>query len=163
MEAVASLSGLADSGMRGCGIALVHALQGGGHEQISLLHAVVLSFQQAPGSGEPPAATGHFASQEEAEGQPECAPGGSRHIAQAQAFLMRTGPDNGAVLVPTGQVGGHRQPLKVLNLQWRVEIRRRQLSVGVSPFLSPEGLAALFKGFHFGYKLSQISSGAAGA
>ena len=75
---------------------------------------------------------------------------------------MRTGPDVGAVLVPTGQVSGHRQPLKVFNVKRRDVIRSRQLSVGISPFLSPEGLTALIKDLHCGYVLSQISSDAVG-
>jgi len=67
VEVAADLGGLAKGGARLCGVAPGHALQGGGHQQISLLYAVLVSVEQPPGSGEPPAAGGHFASKKKAE------------------------------------------------------------------------------------------------
>jgi hypothetical protein len=121
-EAVADVGGLAEGGTCGRGVALAQALECQWHEQISLLHTVLVAVEQPPGPSEPAIATGQFTLDQVAEGQPECAPSGSRSISQAQALVMRPRPYIGALAIPADQMSGHRKPLKVLKLKGRVVI-----------------------------------------
>src|SRR6266704_2160500 len=82
---------------------------------------------------------------QEAEGQPERAPGSSLRVAPAQELVMRTRPDVGAVVVPADQVGGYREPLEIVWLERDPPVRGRQLGVRVRPRLSPEGRPALIE------------------
>jgi hypothetical protein len=142
-EAVADLGGLTEGGVRGRGVALGKALDREGHEQVPLLHAVqVAVVQQPPGPGEPAAAAGQLAPVQQAEGQPERAPGGTPRVAQPQPPVMRARPDVVAVGVPAQQVRGRGEPLQVLRRERALPVGRRQLREGVRPRPPSEGLPA---------------------
>jgi hypothetical protein len=53
---------------------------------------------------------------------------------------MGTGPGLLAVGVFARQVGGHREALEIIGLKGHLTTRGRQLGVGISPLLPPEGL-----------------------
>jgi len=139
-EAVADLGGQPEGGVRGRGVALGKALQRQRYEQIPLLHAVQLAVvQQPPGPGKPAATAGQLAPVQQAEGQPERAPGGTLRAAQPQPLPMRARQDLVAVGIPTHQVGGLGQQLQILRGKRGLPVGRRQLVEGIRPRLPLQG------------------------
>jgi hypothetical protein len=123
-EVVGDGGSLVKRRVRGRVVAVVHMLEGGGHEQIAPLHAVlVVVVEQALGTGEPAAAARHLALAEEREAQPERAACGPRNVAKAQVRVMRLRQGVGAVTVPAEQLGGHREPFEVLRPERRLTRR----------------------------------------
>jgi hypothetical protein len=142
-ESLGDLGHPGEGGFRGRGVAPLHALERDRHEQVALLHAIEWAVLEQPmGPGEPAAAAGHLAPEQQPEAQPERAPRRARGIAQTQALAMRTRPLVGALAVPADQIRGRRQTLEVFDFERRLVSRGRQVSVGVSPGLPPEGLPA---------------------
>ena len=79
--------------------------------------------EQPLSPGQPAAAAGHLALEEQPEGQPERAPCGSRYVAQAQVLVIRARPEVSAIIVPADQVRGHGKAVEVLRFKRRVAVR----------------------------------------
>jgi hypothetical protein len=92
-EAVTDLGGHAAGGIRVGGVGR-HGPERNQEQQIPLLDAVQpLVIEQPPGSGQPAAALGLLAPEQQEEGQPEAAAGGAGDVVQAQPLAMRTRPE----------------------------------------------------------------------
>jgi hypothetical protein len=154
-ETLADLGRLTEGRIRARGVPLRQGLERDRYQQIPLLHAVVLAgFEQPPHPTQPAATTGQLALDQETESQPEPAPGGSHLIAQAQALLIPTAPDVGAVAIPADQVSRRRQPLKIRRLQRCLVIRQRELGIAVRPGVMREGVPPQLKDLRPGHALS---------
>jgi hypothetical protein len=94
---------------------------------------VLAVVEQPARPGEPAATARLLTPEQQAERQPERAPGGPDGVAEAQALVMRTLPHGGAVVVTASQVGGGREPLEVGGLQRRLAVRGRQRVEGLRP------------------------------
>jgi hypothetical protein len=99
----------------------------------------VASFvEQALSAGEPAAASGRFAVQEQHEALPEAASGGADRVAEPQTFLMSARPCQSALVVPAKHVGRDRQPLEVVDFERCVLVRGQKQGVRIPPVLSAE-------------------------
>jgi hypothetical protein len=154
-EAVTDLGGLAAGGIRAGGV--------GGHgperdqgQQISLLDAVQpLVVEQPPGSGQPAAALGLLAPEQQEEGEPEAAAGGSSGVVEAQPLAMRTCPELIALVILARQVRGGRQPLEILGLKPRRVARGGELGIRLRPRLRIKGLPPPLQSAGHGHTLSR--------
>jgi hypothetical protein len=139
-EADTDLGGLVEGCVRGREVALGAGPQPDGHQEISLFRAVELSFvDQSLRPRQPATRPGHLPPVQQFDRQPERAPSRSRRIPQAQALLMRTLPRRDALGVPTDQISGRCDPLKILRPKRRLVIRGRQAFICVRPGMPAEG------------------------
>jgi hypothetical protein len=115
-------------------------------QQIPLLDAVQPPVvEQPPGSGQPAAALGLLAPEQQEERQPEAAAGGPGGVAQAQPLAMRARPEIIALVILARQVRGGRQPLQILGPKPRLVVRSSELGVRVRPSLRGERLPSLIE------------------
>ena len=106
------------------------------HQQVAALHAVLLGVvEQPPGPGEPATAARFLALEQQRQTQPERAPRRSTRFAPVQVLVVRSHPGIGTRIVPAEQLCSYRQPLQILDLEWRFPISRRELDVGGAPVL----------------------------
>ena len=125
-EMFADLRGLSETRRGGVKVALEQQADGGGVAQISLFDAVQVAIvQQSLPPVDPPAAAGQLALVQQHEGRPERATGRTADVADQQALAMRTPPDIDGLLVPADEIGGHPQPLQILQVEPSLPIRRR--------------------------------------
>src|SRR4029453_18399188 len=94
---------------------------------------------QRRGRGTPAAGAGQLAPVQQAEGQPERAPGGTLGAAQPQPPPMGARQDLVALGIPTHQVGGLGQQLQILRGKGGLPVGRRQLVEGIRPRLPLQG------------------------
>ncbi len=154
-ETPADLGGPAEGGARGRGIAARHTLQRGRQKQIPLLDTVQIAVvKQPPGPGEPAAAASQLTPVQKREAQPERAPGRPRRITKVQPFVIRPRQDARTVVVPAGQVSGHRKPFKILRRKRYLMIRGRQPGVRIRPGPPSKGPPAPIECIGRGHTLS---------
>ena len=124
----------------------LEAFQSDRNEQVAALRAIKVTIvDQLLGSGEPATAAGSISTAEQPEGQPERAPCAARHLAESQAFVVRAGPDFGALAGSAGEVGSEGQLLQVIEPEWRLLLRCQELFVGSAPCLPAELRATAFQ------------------
>ena len=75
------------------------------------------------------------------ERQPKRAARSACRVTATQTRAMGPRPQTGALVVPPEQVGGHRQPLEVLDAERTLLVSDRQLGVGVNPRLATKRVA----------------------
>jgi len=155
-EAVTDLGGHAAGGIRAGGVSSRQGPERNQGQQIPLLDAVQpLVVEQPPGSGQPAAALGLLAPEQQEEGQPEPAAGGAGDVVQAQPLAMRARPEIIALVIPTRQVRGGRQPLEILGLKPRRVVRGGELGIRLRPRLRIKGLPPLLQSAGHGHTLSR--------
>ncbi len=141
-------------------------------QQQAALHAIVVAVvEQVLSARQPAASRCHLPTLEQAEAEPERAPGRPPRIALAQALvvgsLARGRPD----VVLAGEVRRHRQPLQIVDTQRRSPVGGRQLDVRIpprptlerAPARDPAARSPLPSISHRGRRRHQVRSGSHGA
>lgn len=118
MEPVADLGRLREGGVGSHGIAAEHGLERRRHEHVPPLHAVQVVFvEYLAGPGQPSAAPGHLATEQQPQGGPESTSCGSCRVTPPQPLLMCTCPDVDGDAILAQETRGAREPLQIGRLE----------------------------------------------
>ena len=143
---LADLGGLRRGRVRSLEVARGKVLLHDRQQQIAALGALVLLVLEQPlGAGDPAGRGAHLAAKEKTQAQPECGTDGAQAFAGFQVRVMGTFQRPQIIIVPTDQIGRHRQQLEILAFQSGRLIGCRERPVGVGPGAPPVMLAAAFK------------------
>ncbi|MGH2825324.1 MAG: hypothetical protein ACRDLY_20360 [Thermoleophilaceae bacterium] len=145
-EALADRDRLGAGGDRGLEVAGRLVLRHGRQQQVAALDAVAsLTFDQPPGTAEPPGCAAHLPLEGEVDADPERATRRSQALAPIQVQLVGTLQAAHVLVVAAEHVGRRGQQLEILGFQRRRPIRARQQLVGVDPRPPRIGLTAAFE------------------
>ena len=97
------------------------------HEQVPLRYAVQPSIIEQTLTLSEPTTTQSRLRQQQSQAQPERGSGGAPKLARGQVRVARS--NTRALVVLTGEVRGHSEPLKILSFEPHLKIAGRQLGI----------------------------------